>query len=324
MSLVLRQGLNADRLAITFEQGELVWTTDTQQIYVGDGITSGGLNLSSGLHNHDSDYYQQGIVDTLLLAKLNVTDFNLQFNAHTGNAGIHRQINDTGITLTDLWSASKIIASLLLKADATHNHNSLYYTKVEVDALLPNDEFVKVNATDTASGYLQDKVASGNGVTAFINTVDFPDNRVQLIADVWIENINGIPMPVFISSAKGKTLSVTMATFTWSEARLTNNDWYQIGTANNTDTGHVMPFDGTIVGMTMHCENGHGIPSDLDMYLATAGTTTTLYTINAPNEHVYTDSSLNIDFVAGEKIRLRNVGDTIEDTVVTLLVQWRL
>ena len=43
MAIKVRRGLDADRLTVVFEQGEIAWTTDTQQFYVGDGVTLGGI-----------------------------------------------------------------------------------------------------------------------------------------------------------------------------------------------------------------------------------------------------------------------------------------
>lgn len=50
MALKLRRGPNADRLSIVFEEGELVYVTDTKQLYMGDGTTVGG-NVVSGINS---------------------------------------------------------------------------------------------------------------------------------------------------------------------------------------------------------------------------------------------------------------------------------
>ena len=47
MALRIRRGTDAQRQTVTFDQGELVYTTDTLKLYVGDGITAGGKNLLS-------------------------------------------------------------------------------------------------------------------------------------------------------------------------------------------------------------------------------------------------------------------------------------
>lgn len=48
MSLRLRRGTDGERLAITPEAGELIFTTDTKTVYVGDGTTAGGVVVSAG------------------------------------------------------------------------------------------------------------------------------------------------------------------------------------------------------------------------------------------------------------------------------------
>ena len=50
MALKLRRGTNAQRLGITFAEGELVYITDSKKLYIGDGASQGG-NLVSGMNN---------------------------------------------------------------------------------------------------------------------------------------------------------------------------------------------------------------------------------------------------------------------------------
>ena len=48
MALKLRKGTDAERLSITPASGELIYTTDTKQIFVGDGTTAGGVFVGGG------------------------------------------------------------------------------------------------------------------------------------------------------------------------------------------------------------------------------------------------------------------------------------
>lgn len=43
MTLRLRRGTDAERGSVVFAEGELVYTTDTKELYVGDGTTAGGI-----------------------------------------------------------------------------------------------------------------------------------------------------------------------------------------------------------------------------------------------------------------------------------------
>lgn len=47
MGLLLRRGLETDRLSFTPAEGELIYVTDTKLVYIGDGVTPGG-NLLAG------------------------------------------------------------------------------------------------------------------------------------------------------------------------------------------------------------------------------------------------------------------------------------
>jgi hypothetical protein len=48
MAFKIRRGTDAQRLLITPAQGELIYTTDTKQLYVGDGSTAGGIAVDTG------------------------------------------------------------------------------------------------------------------------------------------------------------------------------------------------------------------------------------------------------------------------------------
>jgi Major tropism determinant N-terminal domain len=49
MSLRIRRGTDAQRQGIAFDLGEPVWTTDLLQLWIGDGITTGGKSIAQGI-----------------------------------------------------------------------------------------------------------------------------------------------------------------------------------------------------------------------------------------------------------------------------------
>lgn len=72
MGLRLRRGTNTQRQSIIFAEGELIYTTDTLEIYVGDGSTLGGIKVTdSGASSPAS-----------LTQNLNLNSFNI---SGTGN-----------------------------------------------------------------------------------------------------------------------------------------------------------------------------------------------------------------------------------------------
>ena len=48
MALQIRRGTDASRQTVTPAEGELVYSTDTKRVYVGDGVTAGGVAVGSG------------------------------------------------------------------------------------------------------------------------------------------------------------------------------------------------------------------------------------------------------------------------------------
>lgn len=45
MAIKIRRGLDADRTSVIFEEGEVLYTTDTKSFFIGDGITPGGNQI---------------------------------------------------------------------------------------------------------------------------------------------------------------------------------------------------------------------------------------------------------------------------------------
>ncbi len=64
MALQIRRGTQAEADAVIFALGELVYTTDTQKIYVGDGITQGGVDIMANMEGAVSSVNSQvGVVE---------------------------------------------------------------------------------------------------------------------------------------------------------------------------------------------------------------------------------------------------------------------
>ena len=94
MALQLRRGTNAERAAETFAVGELIYTTDTKQIYVGDGSTQGGVLVSSSAASSPASLTQN----------LSLNGFNI---SGTGNISATAFVGD-GSGLTGIASGAGI------------------------------------------------------------------------------------------------------------------------------------------------------------------------------------------------------------------------
>jgi hypothetical protein len=84
-----------------------------------------------------------------------------EIDTHIDTAAQHRLINDAGTTATDLFSASKIIASLALKSDTTHSHLFNALTDVLVGSPVTN-QGLTYNGTNWVNS---DVILTGSGVS---------------------------------------------------------------------------------------------------------------------------------------------------------------
>lgn len=166
--------------------------------------------------------------------------------------------------------------------------------------------------TDTAT------FAGGNGITTSIS-------GDTVTTALTISTIGGQPIPTYTDTTRSnKTLSLETANFVWSELGVGNNDWIKIGEASDATSGYIMPFDGTIIRATGHTEDTNGNTKDIDVYVD-AASQGSVGQFTGAGEQEFSSTSLNIDFTAGQKLRLRGrTGQgTIGDTVVSVFVKWR-
>ena len=65
MAFKIRRGTNAERLTITPAEGELIYTTDTKKLYVGDGATTGGTAVTDLSAYATQAYVDQAVSDII-------------------------------------------------------------------------------------------------------------------------------------------------------------------------------------------------------------------------------------------------------------------
>lgn len=154
--------------------------------------------------------------------------------------------------------------------------------------------------------------------------------------DLEIRIINGQPMLTFLDTTRssgspassppnGKRLSVAEQAITFAENALTINDWVRIGNSNDADNGYIADFDGTVTFATAHCEDTGANSKDIHLFIN--GTDEgAIGTLSGGADVSFINTTLNIDFARGDKIRLQaqqGSGGGIGDTVVKLTLKWR-
>jgi hypothetical protein len=103
MTLRLRRGLDIDRQGIVFAEGELVYTTDTKQIYIGDGSTVGGVRVTGASDGSPPELTQN----------LNLNGYNI---SGTGTISATSFTGD-GSGLTDLPLGGNLTVDLNLDSN---------------------------------------------------------------------------------------------------------------------------------------------------------------------------------------------------------------
>ncbi len=121
-----------------------------------------------------------------------------ELSTHTGNATIHRSINDAGTGATDLWSASKISTELAGKAGTSHTHTSAAVTdfaEAVRDAIgsalqagdnvtiTPDDDADTITIAATAGGGGEANLAVNRTATTVVVTSDTGTDATIVAAD---------------------------------------------------------------------------------------------------------------------------------------------
>jgi len=180
--------------------------------------------------------------------------------------------------------------------------------------LEPSDIFV-VNHT---AGSGNNESITGQNVAAGVA-------NIMGLGGVAISTINGQEILTLVDTTRSnKILSTSETEFTWSENRLNNNDWISIGGARDARTGHIMPLNGTIVRITAHTSDDNNVAKVVNLYVDGTLTGAVGNFPGSGGESTIVDSTVNVDFIQGSKLRLRaGTGGAIEDTTISMFVKWR-
>lgn len=115
MALQIRRGTSATRTSITPDVGELIYTTDTKLVYVGDGTTAGGTVISGGGGGTLSNVVED--LSPTLGGNLDTGGFNI---VTTANNNIALVPNGTGIV--------SLQGGVVIGDEATNQDGSLLLT----------------------------------------------------------------------------------------------------------------------------------------------------------------------------------------------------
>ena len=73
IQILIKKGLNSDRTSIIPTLGEPIYTTDTNELYIGDGVTPGGISVNSNAsggwsrNSTDENIYPSSVTDSVVI-----------------------------------------------------------------------------------------------------------------------------------------------------------------------------------------------------------------------------------------------------------------
>lgn len=175
MALLLRRGLEADRLSIIPEEGELIYVTDTKLIYVGDGVTAGGILIAGGGGSPGTPTYALGRSSATVNEGGSVIITLTTTNVSNGTA-VPYTITGTGITAADLglgsltgsFTVSSNTASLVINIASDFTTEGSETFTVTLNSITPTVN-VSVSITDSSTAVIN---GGGPGTPSFDLVLD--------------------------------------------------------------------------------------------------------------------------------------------------------
>ena len=289
MALQVRRGTNSERLGIVPAAGEIIYTTDTKQLYVGDGTTAGGTTTIAGT------------IDSLLSDTTPQLGGNLDLNSFnvtgTGNIDITGTIQASGnINLGDgvgsdiINIGGAISGHLVPDNDSTHNIGSptkywseMWIRQLNVDSqitaeriqadIIADDSTVVFNAatgqvaaaqiTGTLANDVNGNITS-TGASVFSGTVNLASAAVSNAAFDLTGDVIGNITSSGASSFSG-TLDLNTATVNNAAFNLTGN----------TTGAHTGTVDGDLTGSVFGDDSSIMFDGQNNLVLANVSNTTT-------------------------------------------------
>lgn len=299
MALRIRRGTDAERLTVTPQSGEPIYTTDTKLLYVGDGTTVGG-KLISGTVSDDTSPQLGGNLD---LNGNNITG--------TGNININGTITATGnINLGDsdddeIDFAAQVNSDIVPSIDSTHNlgtssnrWSNLFASGAQVDgqinavainaSLVADDSTVNYDkstgvfsgnlngdVTGDLTGDVTGDITNSSGTSTFSGTVELNGATVQNAAFDLTGNLTG--------DVDGDVTGTLFGTHNGDHFGSTVGDL--IGDVRATDSTLLIDgSNGDIFGSTLQCTTAS--PGEIDMTGAIK-TTDIVAVQNATRSYMY-------------------------------------
>lgn len=156
-NIVIKRGLETNRLGITPLEGEFIYSTDIKKVYIGDGTTAGGIEISNSASN-------------------------VSYNGSTNLSAINVE------AALDELDSEKVGNAV------TTNLSVGYTTDVEVlgsDIITPDMTTASIKTRTTVGNVTINFPTGGNGICHILFTIDGTDRTVTLGTN--LKSVGGLP-----------------------------------------------------------------------------------------------------------------------------------
>jgi hypothetical protein len=246
IKLKIRRGTDADRKLIKLDQGELGFTTDTQRVFVGNGVDSGGVVVgnkvyapANNTYNHLSTINAQvGDIQPLsgVSYQLIGTDYtqlsNWSLFSPRLNTTYLKYSNDqTGVlTLTPASIDSSVLSTTTLSSTTINFNSSRINVNYDASIFGATTQLTiltgGINASHISPSTLGKGLTGGNGTPISVDvdgtTISFAGNKLQLISSpvtaLRVENLTrgfntyytttGVDVRTVITGVSGTSLGI--------------------------------------------------------------------------------------------------------------------
>ena len=234
MALRLRRGNNAGRLGITPVEGELIYTTDTKLVYVGDGTTAGGNLVGSGGGATNLD----GLTDVTI-----TSPSSGQVLKYNGTAWVNG---------TDATGGGGSGATYAISAETVAGGANLRLTGSDLttdDVKLAEGTGITITRTDANTITIQSTVvapevladlADTNVATPTLNDVLKWDGISWSSSTVEINDINNVNL---VGQVSGEILKYNGTD--WVNNKVALSELSDINIVGTPSSGQVLEYDGT-------------------------------------------------------------------------------
>jgi hypothetical protein len=282
MPLQVRRGTNAERLTLSvpLAQGEPLWVTDDQKLYIGDGTTlaaslnpATGFNaedaadaaaaaLTNGIHTNISFFYDD--VNNRINATANIANLlqNLNLNnfdiVGTGDINISGNIDVSG-SITGDFKGSIFADNSVLLVDALDG-------KINLDGTVKGDIIPNVNeAYDIGSASFRFKDLYLSGTSLYLGSAQLTATGSAINLPVG-STVDGLPISAIIP---GSNYNINI---------VGDDSTVLVNTATNTIQG---TFDGDITGSVFALDSSLMVDAIDRIFYGTIDTGESIFATNS-------------------------------------------